>query len=589
MGGSRRRCYDEVHHHTELDRAKLMINHQPPARSGIVQQVVFPDQTTALVPQPLRVVAGCALLRLEDGSVWMLRIPGKAWSSERLRMAAASLLEVGEQDIPDSELPTRLVATLGVTNIVIEDPKFRLIDPEQWLLDESAQALAIREHNLPKFGDDQATMAHKVNMIVADLREALVSAIERFFEALDPEVRSVATRNGAFQTSTYNYLIHPEYGQYRRQFARLSPGLLPTVIHRTPGSLGEELRLIIDLGQPIVKGLATCWGVRPAVVRHLINIPATRLGNKWPTRITTLAIILNALIPNEMPKDNPAEWIRLHRILAVGQRLFRKPVWKTEAGLAWMRQAMHALHGQKSEAQWLPDAATLGRIDLFRSVLETALHRELGPIEYSAHFTDRIAKVIDDFYAGMVPHRLEQMALHFFKLREQARLEARRATRALMPLIPQALQSANGRRVIRPLTTSMDLKQHGQALGICIGTFRHFTYYAALCRHNRRFILGVFDVPGDQPCSTVHVMVKNVGKVTVIEHKGPHNMQPSLDCRNAVDELLEYCASSSWRRWQRTERQKKQVGYTLEVDCGLIRQTMGDRLYTTLVAGIEPP
>lgn len=487
------------------------------------------------------------------------------------------------KDIPDSELPTRLATALGLPEVLIETPKLRPIDPGQWLLEESAQALARREC-MDKIGHGRTTQ--DAEMISAALRESLGSAVEAFFDALDPEVRSFATRDGAIQTTTYNYLIHPEHGLYRRQFAGLSPGLLPTVVHRVPGSLGEELRLIIDLGEPMIKGLATCWGVRPVVVRHLIGIAATRLGSEWQTRIQTLAIILNALIPGEMPKDDPAEWARLHRMLAVGKRLFRKPVWKTDAGLAWLRKTMHALHGQESEAQaqWLPDAATLDRIDWFRSVLETALHRELGPIEYSARFTDRIARVIDDLYAGMVPQRLEQLAARFFEHREQARLEARRtAARGLMPLIPEALQTANGRRVIRPLTTSGAFRQHGEALDICMGNLSQLGHYVAVCRYNNRFILGVFDVPGDRPRSTVHVAVTGSGRVKVIEHKGPFNAVPSPDCRDAVRELLAYCASGSWRRWRRTERRKREGRHTPEVDYRLMRRTLGERRYEDLV------
>jgi hypothetical protein len=101
---------------------------------------------------------------------------------------------------------------------------------------------------------------------------------------MDPEVRAAATAEGALRIATYNYLVHREHGKFRRQFARSFPSLLDAVANAAPGSLGAELRPLVDLGVPLVKGLAARWGVCPGVVRQLIGRPGDLVGAQWATR-----------------------------------------------------------------------------------------------------------------------------------------------------------------------------------------------------------------------------------------------------------------------------------------------------------------
>ena len=102
--------------------------------------------------------------------------------------------------------------------------------------------------------------------------------------------------------------------------------------------------------------LAAGWQVRPGVVRYLIGKPIDLAGEHWKMRMPQLAVILNALIPEDMPGDQQESWDLLNRVVGVGESLFRRPVWQTAVGRDWTGQAIHASRGEDAEIarRWLP-------------------------------------------------------------------------------------------------------------------------------------------------------------------------------------------------------------------------------------------
>ena len=586
-----------------------MIERDPVPGSVIVEQVVFPAVAPMLVPRPLGSATGCALLRLTNGSIWMLRAPGAIWTAERLRIASSALIDGDATKVNTRTVAARLDSALGLPVIFVEEPGLDPLDVAPWDLFGVAGALVRRIEGGVRAGKEHGELAIPALSVEEDLKGCLGSAIAEFLSALDPVARASATGGTGFSVAVYNFLVHPTHGTYRRQFAETFPGLVPKVVNAARDSFGAELLEIIDGGTPVVRSLATRWQVRPGVVRHLIGKPIDLVGEHWAMRMPQLAAILNALIPEDMPGDQQEGWALLNRSVEVGERLFRRPVWQAAVGLDWIRQAMHALRGGDPETarKWLPGPAGLNRIDTFRRSLETALRRELGPIERGTRAQEQISRVVEQFLLGAAPRGLESLAGQFQELLTQARRQAierarrrearnaRRTERGMNPLLPSDFRSSDGLRVIRSLTTDKALSEHGAAVNNCLAQYEHRGRYEAQCRNSDRYVLGICEASTGEPRSTAYLTVSVLGKINVIEHSGANNAEPSDTCTAALCDLLDYLETDRFRRWVRAQHMRRSGPTVFRRTPSMpdptvpsaIRRAIGDAAYAGLVTEIQ--
>ena len=593
---SRRALTVRNHRHVES-----LIDRRPPAGKWILDQVVFPALVPAMVPKPLGVVSSCALLRLKDGTVWMLRISASAWTASRLRSAANYLVEAGENGLGGGEREQALGSVLSVPRLSILRAALEPFEPRQWDVASAAWAITRRGDFTADLPADRRSAAPDAAAVERGLGEALMCAVQEFLQVLDPEVRALSTTDEGFHAEIYNYVIQPQCTLYRRQFAKAFPRILPLVIDRVEGSVGAEVREIVDLGRPLIKTLARRWGVRPGVVRLLLGQTSVLQAPAWRARVPGLAQVLNALIAEEVPRDDPDQWALLERVTTVGQRLFRQPIWETPYGLRWSRDAMHATcNRDRPEAteRWLPNPVVLARIDQFRGFLEVALQRELGPREASARHARRISGVVDSFFASAAAHGLGSVASRFFDLRLQAFLSRQRPvlrTRGLFegnlpPLLPADFHGSEGKRVIRPMTDPWAVMEHGRSLQICLENPVTAGGYALRCREGTLFLLGVFDATSGAACSTMSIAERRGGGLKVVEHKGIGNAVASDECREAALEFEEYLASGLVRRWLKHLRRKQRKAGPPRVPAvaapnvrTLMRNTLGESVYEHLV------
>ena len=586
-----------------------MMERRPIPGSVIVDQVVFPAVAPTLVPRPLGSATGCALLRLTNGSIWMLRAPGAIWSPERLSIASSALVDGDATKMNVRSATARLDSSLGLPVIIVDEPRLDPLDTAPWDLYGVAAALVRRTAGGARARKAQGEWASRTASVEEDLGVCLSFAISEFLSALDPIARASATGGAGFSVAVYNFLVHPAHGTYRRQFAETFPGLVPKVVNAARDSFGNELLEIIDSGRPIVRSLAARWQVRPGVVRHLIGKPIDLVGEHWTMRMPQLAIILNALIPEDMPGDQQEGWDLLNRVVGIGERLFRRPVWQTAVGLDWTRHAMHALRGGDPEIarRWLPGPAELYQIDAFRRSLETALHRELGPIERGVRAQEEIDRVVERFLLIAAPRGLESLAAQFQELQTQARLQAvekvrrresrnsRRAERGMNPLLPAGFRSSDGLRVIRSLTTDKALSDHGTAMNNCLGQYVHRGRYEAHCQNSDHYLLGICDASTGEPRSTAYLTVSVLGKISVIEHSGANNAEPSDTCTAALCDLLDYLETDRFRRWVRAQHMRRSGPTVFRRTPSMpdptvpsaIRRAIGDAAYAGLVTEIQ--
>jgi hypothetical protein len=493
-----------------------------PAPGGvIVDQVVSPAVVPGLVPEALGSATGCALLRLSNGSIWMLRTPVATWTHERLHIASSLLADADVSKVNASTLTGQLDSALGLPVAIVDVPGLEPLDPGPWDLLGIARALVRTAEGGARAGRGQGAGASGAASVEGDLVACLGAAVAEFLSALDPAARAAATSGGKFCTAAYNFLVHPAHGPYRRQFAEIFPCLVPHAVNVADDGFGVELREIVDGGKPLVRSLAARWQVRPGVVRHLRGKSIELVGECWALRMPQLAVFLNVLRPEDMPGDEQAGWDLLNRVVAVGEHKFRSPAFNNAIERDWVRHAMHKLRGRGAKEG---DVEALGARffemlrQLFLQVVE-AMRAELQGSEFS---------------------------------REQ-----RCAVWHKNPILPEDFRSLDGSRVIRSFTSDEALCEHGRAIHNCLATHIHRLRYEQRCRHGDQHILGIYDASTGEPCSTVHLAVSRHGGIDVVEHTGANNEQASDQCKAALGDLLDHLETDRYQRWLRAEHRRR--------------------------------
>jgi len=529
----------------------------------IKDQVVFPSPEAALVPRPLGYVRGCALLRLTDGTIWMLAMPGKAWTRGRVLSAAHVLSEASTGAPGDAERRIRQLP--GLEGVTVDAPRLGAPDPKQWDIPGIAAALVARRQGARGTGPSPCRALNQTPSVEETLRRELTAALRDFVAGMDTEVLAAASAGMVLDLARYNYLVRNPFRAFRLQFAATFPSLVPTAIAGGPGTLGAELRTIVDRAGPLVKGLAARWGVRPGVVRHLVGRSSALLGTLWESKPRELAVLLNALRPEDVPADSPHAWGQFNQAVAIGRVLFRKPVWQSPPTLEWLRECIHHTRrgSEQSRLRWLPDQAALAEIARFRDALTRSLLREAGGVAGTITRPLSVAcdEVLDRFFARSADQGLGIIArdyqLALTDLHQRQRETRARAVRVgfgeeMWPLIPGDFAASSGRRRIRPLTTYGELTTHGTALGNCLGR-GYATRYLSKGPQGTDFVVGVFEYATGTPCSTAEIALKRYPEthsydLVLVQHTAEENTEPSPDCAEALGELLRYCRSPAIRR-----------------------------------------
>jgi hypothetical protein len=556
--------------------------------------VVFPKAEFVLGPPVLGHIKSLALLRLLDGTVWMLVLQGQVWSDARLHAAAGILARVSEQAFTKRSIERLLRKELGVDSVSLESPPIDGVDIRQWDIEKVAFALARR----PAPGTSAAGRPESTERDARiALCEGLNEAVGRFFDSMDTEALRLATRGRRFDPRIYNYLAHRDYRQYRLQFARTFPGLLLTAVVAETRSLGEEMRSIIDSGAPLIKSLAARWKVRPGVIRHLVGRASSDMGIQWARDAKGLALALNALHPQDLPGQSPAEWSEFNRIVATGQRLFLRPVWESSAGLEWLRECIRRAKRKDGRALelWLPNWDELGRIDYLRAALSDNLRRSAGDGDTS--ITDAIDRTV-----LKIAHRgLNNVASQFSD--ELKRTQSRGVTtreilwrEVLLPLVPEDFISADGRTRVTPLTTNRELRAHGTRMRNCL-RHRSVRTVAGCGAIGTVFIVGIYDMHSGKALSTAEIKLisnRETGEyqLTTKQHTAFANRRPSQRCVRTLREFLVHCQTDGVREhlknsWKKIGSSRRENGARPVNVPAALRCTLGEQFYDELVGGTD--
>jgi hypothetical protein len=509
--------------------------------------VVFPATRAVLTRFPLRQVAYSALLKVHDGSVWMLRATGQAWTLRRLSAAALTICSATRAGLAREELRRCLAHRLKIPSVSLQDPIFERADPDHWNTRETAEALLARLSRLTNGRFEKPAQPS----FEQRLQDALDMAVRDLVEGMNPEVCRSALRGGRINAAIYNYLIPEEHRTYRMQFAATFPILLLPMATALAGTAEADIRLAVDRGIPLTRSLAARWRIRPAVVRFLVGKTPDIVGAQWESNLAGLARLLDALRPEDLPGNHPDARAAFNRAVALAERIFRRRSWASPAALAWLREVARRgwiCHDGDPEAEALgPESiAAIHQFPdgLFQTLLAGTCGSSAGRDSGASADVEEAA---DRVLAQMRPRRLAQVAKRFEL--ELARAKADLSTdigvlrgASFWPLIPAAYVSADGSRRIVALTSRKALCVQGTALKICLA-YERLDWYARQCRRAASFVLGVLDATSGAPCSTVHIHPSHhlpgaAWHLELLEHTSLRNSPPSAACKRAVRELL---------------------------------------------------
>jgi hypothetical protein len=108
--------------------------------SCISDLVVFPKSGFLLGPPVLRHIRRLALLRLLDGTVWMLALRGEVWSDERLHTAGEILHRVSRQAFTKRSIEYMLRKELDIRSVSLESLPIDRVEIRRWDIEKVAFA-----------------------------------------------------------------------------------------------------------------------------------------------------------------------------------------------------------------------------------------------------------------------------------------------------------------------------------------------------------------------------------------------------------------------------------------------------------------
>jgi hypothetical protein len=321
-----------------------------------------------------------------------------------------------------------------------------------------------------------------------------------------------------------------------------------------------------------------------------------------------LAISLNALNPADLPGDADA-WGEFNHMVAVGQRLFGRPIWQSTAVLEWLRECMNRCRRGKKTAPngWLPNWGDVPGIERFRNALSASLKRESAdsPSRSENKVVAAVVEAVDSLILRMAALDLAVLASKFDDELDVARRGSGAAKvvlgETMLPLFPGELVSGDRTRVIRPLTTPLQLKSHGIELNNCLAGSS--MQYIRKGSKGTSFVVAVFDKETGSPLSTAHIAVRRhkgpdrYGFV-VRQHTANRNSIPSRQCSRSIAELIQFCRTDevrkhledSWKDVRHTGYDAVRYAWSPVMDAMVtkaLRRTLTDAIYDELLTNVR--
>jgi hypothetical protein len=519
------------------------IHHWMNREGPIKEAIIFPS-TDVIRHHP---VSSTALLRLKNDSIWMVKTVGHGWTEGKIAEFGETILALDARGNNNGNLRQTIADIFDIRVLVIWDNiSFRTVS-RQWGISEFVASLAASTVAGSRSGgciESEGT-----------LKTMLVDHLKLFHNSLDPQVRSAALNGGALNIWIYNYLIDRQHGGYRQQFSSTFPLLISTVAcPAVCDKFDEALHRKVDSGAPLIKELSEAWGVGPRVIRCLIGKTMDVIGKEWEGKVPVLACILDRLPSEFFPDNDEKQWIVFNKAWDIAKKWSESGSSKYSGLIccALLRESASSWKNKSQDiSQLMWNSLLIGdSIRRLRCCLEMLLKIEVENIQpIRETCADGLKNVAEDALESLLEKGRLVKAAGRFALESYALLSGKdvefRMISALeiLPLLPSAFVSSNGKRRVLSLTKLDDFRVQSQALNICL---LKCPEYLTRCREGNSYIMTVIDNDSGQRVSTAEISVqKSVHsapwEVRVVSHTGLGNAPVDQECAQAVTEMLDNC------------------------------------------------
>lgn len=374
--------------------------------------------------------------------------------------------------------------------------------------------------------------------ILPHVETALGEGLCRFHAALDPE--ALACAGSALLKNDedirhYDYFIHanPDVQRNRRQAARVYPWAAEIVSMPSDDYRVQRLRQNIDSGNPLIPLLAEHYGVTRRVLRYMVGKDYALIGATWRGNLTTLLKLLDLLKPERYPR-NAEDWQGFNRWVNPLYRFTDRGSGVSSATLAvWLEELLREGYAA-IPARFAAQGITPGDIeavpDLQRALLHWALAAapelsEATVFDAMAHYGIlRLAALSQRWHAALA---------RWMERDAPAATDEKSESVPAWPTFIDQSWPCNELNVV-PLTNILRLKDEGQRMQHCVGT------YASQCLFLGAHIFSIRDTDGIS-LSTAELRPRNengIWRVDEVQHRAHANDEPSAACRTTLARFI---------------------------------------------------
>ena len=566
---------------------------------GLRQLLVCPHDATSRPAGLLR--ERHLLLELDDGRVFSLQIP-RGWlpTPPHLSSLVSALFECRGTLHNRSNTAQYLNWQLETT-LTLEECNLTRMAPDR----AAVRTLAI-EHGLaiqPPGETSTGDVHVRVKALEQEITQEWDTLIASFIEGLGPDTLGQAgIWPDGMPLSRYNWLVGSDARtrNWRIQVARVFPALIPILA----GERGEiqkseaELTRVIDQGRPLIHALADIYGVRKAIARHALTMPAWLLDDERPARLGVLLRGLSALPPERYPRADD-DWRMYVRLLyeLLPSLTGRPPASVLNASfLPAISRRGWVVTARKLEGVGLNEEGSL----LLRQFM-TACNRMLAWAVVESTRTHELeatrvaGKVLDEAFLSIGVVGLADLARRWPACLGRSRLAHREWSEQVRgkrwpTVIDEPFQWEDCQVVA--LAGPEDLLEEGKAMNNCVAT------YVQACMYGDSFIYSVRG-KGDERLATAEVRFSpdrgsNSHQFVIVQFKGPSNhsvcsqaaralgafrrhLETDTDAQSRIAQVKSVMTKlRHWRRQGDTGRLGKRIEQEIERDA--LRQLQNARL-----------
>lgn len=582
--------------------------------------LVMPSPTLAL-PLQVRRRLQRAVLQLADGPCWHISGQGLQLDEQTLDRIATELNEharsgTSPADVAD-HVRERLELAVDMRPIRIDD-----FDSAAWPIRQLAVDVLVRTAVNAKRRQSGATASptsQALEDLVAQMAQDLQRKLDRLrADAIDEEVERVAGRFGANSWHVYAYLSDQQHRRYRLQAAETAGLFVPCTASGSP--VFNSVRHAIDEGWSLNEAVGKlCGGVSPSTLRIVMSSRcASACMERWSGDPVALARLVDRIHPPELRPRTDHDWQVFSGLVNAFERAAQSGIERGVFGTLWLvarlrgqrRQQRNLALTSSSRADADPspevDLDSLRQVDGLRRMLIGVLAAELGHREQQqrSSWLSVVEHVVDTTMCRGGMRYWIRIARSAHEALSRKRSDNDVAAMAsdmvsgerTWPLTSSPFVNRDG-GTITTLRNEAELKTHGEHMDICLAE-SHLQRYVRACKSGRHFVVALRDAAG-QPCSTAELGLSSQPidghwRISVHQHTGHGNADPSPRCRLALQEFVIHLATADVQRhigigvriWQGFQGRAatRQSAAELLRHLQAINQALGPAIYSALRA-----